>query len=77
MIHSGGFGLIGILIALAVAIGIGGAGFYTIQNIGKVDTLDGEGEKQSISSIIQKAENAKKQIEDRDVESSTLMEDFE
>jgi hypothetical protein len=62
MKHQRGFGLIGILITLVIIVGIAGTSFYTLQNIGKVDTLDGEGEKQGINSAIQQAEDVKQQM---------------
>lgn len=63
MNNSRGFGLIGILIALVIVVGIAGTSFYTLQNIREVDTLDGENEKQSIDSAIQQAEEVKQQVE--------------
>jgi len=58
-----GFGLIGILITLVIILGIIGTTYFSLQNIGTVQTSEGEGE--NINSIIQKAEDAKQKLENR------------
>ena len=63
-----GFGLISILITLAIIVGIAGTTFYSLQNVGQIDTLDNDSGKESINSVIQLAEDIKQQVEDRNAE---------
>lgn len=65
-----GFGLIGILITLAIIVGITGSSFYFLQNIGTVQTPDGENE--SINSVIQQAEDVKQKVEERNKEMTII-----
>jgi len=69
-----GFGLIGILITVGIIIGLAGVSLYTFQNVGQVESLDGENEKQSVNSAIQRAEDIKKQVEDRNAEITDAIE---
>ncbi|MCH8049804.1 hypothetical protein IIB51_00105 [Patescibacteria group bacterium] len=63
-----GFGLISILITLAIIVGITGTTFYALQNVGEIDTLDNDSGKESIDSVIQLAEDVKQQVKDRNAE---------
>ena len=68
MTNQKGFGLISILITLAIIVGIAGTTFYSLQNVGQIDTLDNDSSKESINSVIQLAEDIKQQVEDRNAE---------
>jgi type II secretory pathway pseudopilin PulG len=69
-----GFGLIGLLITLAIIVGIAFTSYYSMQNTGTVDSLNEEHEKQNINSAIKQAENVKQRVEGRNAEITNLID---